>query len=76
MSNPNELSTTNEMRLEFVDGDVVCIRLDHGLSFLECVGRCRFDFSANPQAQARAIEKTDVLLRARNDQQAIAYVGE
>jgi DEAD/DEAH box helicase domain-containing protein len=64
-----------EMRLEFTDGSTACLRLDHGLSFMECVGGCRFDFNAAPQAQARAICATDVSLRARNDQQPIAYVG-
>jgi DEAD/DEAH box helicase domain-containing protein len=64
-----------EMRLEFADGSTACLRLDHGLSFMECAGGCRFDFNATPHAQARAIYATDVSLRARNDQQPIAYVG-
>jgi DEAD/DEAH box helicase domain-containing protein len=63
-----------EMRLEFVDGATACIRLDHGLSFLEC-SSCRFDFSATPDVQARSIQSIDLLLRARNDQQALAYVS-
>lgn len=70
-----DLDHQREMLLVFADGEAACIRLDHGLSFLECVGACRFDFNATPQAQARVIQTMDVLLRARNDQQAIAYVG-
>jgi hypothetical protein len=70
-----DLDHQREMRLEFVDGEVLTIRLDHGLGFLECPGSCRFDFAAPAQSQAQRIRSLDVDLRARNDQIAIAYVG-
>lgn len=70
-----DLDHQREMRLEFVDGEALRIRLDHGLGFLECPSRCRFDFSVPPENQAQRIYTLDVDLHARNDQQAIAYVG-
>jgi DEAD/DEAH box helicase domain-containing protein len=69
-----DMDHQREMRLEFADGHTACIRLDHGLSFMECAGDCRFDFNAAPQSQARAVQRVDMLLRARNDQRAVAYV--
>lgn len=70
-----DLDHQREMRLEFVDGEVLHVRLDHGFGFLECFGNCRFDFTAPPQSQAQRIQSMDLDLRARNDQTAIAYVG-
>lgn len=70
-----DIDHQREMHVEFEDGATFCIRLDHGLSFFDCDRRHGFDFRADSRTQVQKILAFNDGLCARNDHEAIAYVG-
>lgn len=70
------LDHMREMSLTFAGEQMITVRLDHGITFLESVGVARFDFSASVQTQTRALAKLDVRVKPRKGLVAVGYVKE